>query len=301
MEIQIPFKVEYQTAASVPIPEIINSLLALQRVLEEAGKNLENFVPGLTVLKVDVRVQQISTGSLKEILAVGLFALFQDELRQELPQLIHDQTGYQVPANADTLLVILALVAIVYGADFVQKLVLGKVHDTPTQLFKRALIKDLAQRSGRSEKDVKAFLDKRYGVKSRIKQLGDSAVKFFMPSKKQANAPILVNDTTIDSSTVADAPMDYAYQDAAQTEKSRHHDDVTLEIHAQDKDREASGWAAVPVGLHDKRLRMKLMDAATPEQLWGRDRVKGDIVLVSKRVGLDFEPSEIHLVRIHDE
>ncbi|TPI34096.1 hypothetical protein FJW08_05075 [Mesorhizobium sp. B3-2-1] len=301
MEIQIPFKVEYQTAANVPIQEIINSLLALQRVLEEAGKNLENFIPGLTVQKVDVRVQQISSGSLKEVLLVGLFAYFQDELRQELPQLIHDHTGYTVPANADTLLVVLALVAIVYGADFVQKLVLGKVQDTPTQLFKRSLIKDLAQRSGRSEEDVKAFLDKRYGVKTRIKQLGDSAVKFFMPSKKQGNAPILVNDTTIDSSTVADAPMDFAYEKAAQTEKSRHYDGVVLEVHAQDKDRDASGWAAVPLGLHDKRLRMRLMDAATPEQLWGRDRITGDIVLISKRVGLDLEPSEIHLVRIHDE
>ena len=301
MEIQVPFKVEYQTTEPVPIPDIINSLLALQRILEEAGKNLENFIPGLVVEKIDVRVQQISHGSLKEILVVGLFALFQDELREGLPALIEAHTGYAVPEDAETLLVILALVAIVYGADFVQKLILGKVQDTPIRIFKKSLIADLAKHSGKSEEEIKKLLDRRYGTKTRIKQLGDSAVKFFMPSKKQANAPILVNETEIDSKTVADAPMDYAYEAATKTEKSRHHNGVTLEMHAQDKDRDAVGWAAIPVGLCNKRLRMKLMDAASPEQLWGKDRIKGDIVLLSKRIGLDFEPSEIHLVRIYDE
>ncbi|MBT1159174.1 hypothetical protein J1C56_26700 [Aminobacter anthyllidis] len=300
MEIQIPFRVEYKTAGAVPIPEIVGSLLALQRVLEEAGKNLENFIPGLTVEKVDVRVEEISHGSLKELLVVGLFALFQDELREELPTLVEQYTGHSVPESAETLLVILALVAIVYGADFVQKLALGKVHDTPTKIFKKALIRDLAERTGKPEAEVKKILDERYGAKTRIKQLGDSAVKFFLPSKRQSNAPIKVNDVTIDSRTVADAPSDYVYEGTIGTEKSQHHDAVQLEIHAQDRDRDASGWAAIPRGLHHKRLRMKLMDAASPEQLWGHNLVVGDIVLLSKRVGLDFEPVEIHLVRIHD-
>lgn len=215
--------------------------------------------------------------------------------------MVEEVTGISVPASMDTLLVVLALVAIVYGADFVQKLVLNKVGDTPTKLWKKELIRELADRSGKDPKEVEAFLDERYKVKSRIKQLGDSAVKFFIPSKRQGNAPILVNDVAVDSRKVADAPSDYAFEEAASTEKSHHHYGVELDIHQKDKDRDTVGWAAVPVGLHPDRLRMKLMDAVSPEQLWGRDRVKADIVLLERRVGLDFEPYEIHVERVYDD
>ena len=82
MKIEIPFSIEYKTAQAVPIPEIIDSLRSLQIVLEDAGRNLENFVPGLTVQKLDIRVQEITHGSLKELLFVGLFYAIQEDLNQ---------------------------------------------------------------------------------------------------------------------------------------------------------------------------------------------------------------------------
>jgi len=59
MEISIPFRVEHKTVEPVPIPEIIDSLLSLELVLEEAGKNLENFFPGVTVQNVSVRFRKL--------------------------------------------------------------------------------------------------------------------------------------------------------------------------------------------------------------------------------------------------
>lgn len=300
MEITVPFKIEYQTRGSVPIPEIVESLLSIQRVLEEAGKNLENFVPGLTVEKVTVRVQEITHGSLKEVLLIGLFAYFQKDLERDIPEIIKELTGVNVPENTHTLLTILALVAIVYGADFVKDVVKGNVQDTPIRAWKRSLIADLASKSGKSESEVKRILDKRYGVKNRIKQLGDAAVKFFRPSKNQSDAPISIGDRRIDPPIISDAPESFSVKEADKVEKVKHIYGVDLDLHQKDKDREASGWAAIPIGHYNKRLPMKLFDGVTSEQIWEMDRIRGDIVLISKKEGLDFVPSEIHLMKVFD-
>lgn len=298
MELVVPFRVEYHTEEPVSIPAIIDSLIALQRVLEEAGHNLEEFVHGLTIERVSIRVKEISHGSLKEVLLIGLFAFFQEDLEREIPALIHEFTGVQMPENTHTLLTILALVAIVYGADFIKQIVADKVKDSPIRHWKEALIEDLANRTGRSYADVKKALDDRYSKPSRIKTLGDAAVKFFRPSKQQGDAPILIGDRRIEPPLIADTPDDYVYEDAATAEKSSPHDNVRLQIHQKDIDRENAGWAAIPVGLHPKRLPMKLVDGVTSGHLWDADEVTGDIILISRRRGVDFVPAEIHLTRV---
>ena len=67
--------------------------------------------------------------------------------------------------------------------------------------------------------------------------------------------------------------------------------DVTLEIHAQDKDKINVGWAAIPKGLSESRLKMKLVDPVTSADLWTKNTVKGDITIVSKLTGDGYVPS----------
>jgi len=300
MEIQIPFRVEYQTENPVPIPEIVDSLLALQLVLEEAGRNLELFVPGLTVEDVSIRVQEISHGSLKELLLIGLFASFQEDLERDLPALVYELTGVEMPENTHTLLTILALVAIVYGADFIKQAVVDGLRDGPVRQWKKALIADLANATGRSADDVERVLDQRYQKKGRIKQLADASVRFFRPSKRQGDAAILVGDKRIEPRFISDTSDDFQIEEAAKAEKSRKHYGVRLQIHQKDIDRDSAGWAAVADGLHPKRLPMRLVDGVTAEQIWGEDEIIGDVILVSRRKGVDFVPAEIHLVRVKD-
>jgi hypothetical protein len=56
----------------------------------------------------------------------------------------------------------------------------------------------------------------------------------------------------------------------------------------------------VPKGITERRLKMKLVDGVTPNELWGHDAVKGDIIVLYKRVGTDVVPTEIHLTKILD-
>lgn len=298
MELVLPFRVEYKTENPVPIPEIVGSLLSLQMLLEEAASNLETFVPGLTIEKIDIRVQEISHGSLREVLLIGLFGVFQDELNHELPELVKEFMGVEMPESTHTLMTILVLVAIVYGADYIKSIVTDGIKETLTASWKKNLIQDLADKTGRSYDETKKALDERYGKPGRIKRLADASVKFFQPSKRQGNAPIDVGNKRIDPRFVEDTEADFVYEEAASAEKSQDLYGVRLRIHQKDIDRETSGWAAIPIGIHHKRLPMKLLDGVTADQVWGNDEITADIVLLSKRKGVDFVPSEIHVIRV---
>lgn len=298
MHLSIPFKTEYKTEHPVPIPEIVDSLLSLQLLLEEAAQNLETFIPGLVVQRVDVRVQEISHGSLRELLLVGVFASFQEELERDIPKIIKEFMGVEVPESTHTLLTVLVLVAIVYGADFIKTMVEQGSNDSLTAEWKLGLIADIATQTGKSPAEVRKVLDERYAKKGRIKQLADASVKFFKPSKDQGNATILIGDRKIEPRFVEDSESDYVYEEASKAEKTKKHYGVLLQIHQKDLDRETSGWAAIPLGIHNKRLPMKLLDGVTPDMIWENDEIVGDIILKSRRVGLSFTPSEIHLVRV---
>lgn len=298
MQISIPFKIEYKTEHSVPIPEIVDSLLSLQLLLEEAAQNLETFIPGLSIQKVDVRVQEISHGSLRELLLVAIFAAFQEELEKGVPAIINEFLGIEVPQSTHTLLTVLVLVAVVYGVDYIKELVSPENDASLTKQWKASLIADVAAETGKSPDDVKKILDKRYGKKGRVKQLADASVKFFKPSKDQGNAPILVGNRRIEPQFVEDTEANYVYEEASKVEKTKKYYGVVLQIHQKDLDRETSGWAAIPVGIHPKRLPMKLVDGVTPDMIWDNDEITADIILKSRRIGLGFTPSEIHVVRL---
>ena len=66
---------------------------------------------------------------------------------------------------------------------------------------------------------------------------------------------------------------------------------VEVVIHATDLDHSSSGWAGHITGVYQKRLRMKLFSSVQPSQLFGKDKIIADIILVSKRtVEEDYMP-----------
>ncbi|MGI8567647.1 MAG: hypothetical protein ACR2KT_00410 [Methylocella sp.] len=71
--INLPHQFVYETEDPVPVSDVVASLLAAEQLLRELALMLEGFIPGLSVEKIEVSVQEIRQGSLKEILAVALF------------------------------------------------------------------------------------------------------------------------------------------------------------------------------------------------------------------------------------
>jgi hypothetical protein len=299
MRVDIPFEITYETVGISPIEDVIDALVSAKLLIEEGGYNLTELVRGLQIESVQVSVRTVSQGShLRELLLVGIYLAVQQPLEREVPALVEELTGAAVPENFRTLLTLSVLVAIFYGIAYAKDLITHVTTDSKLRRQLRALVTDIAHRTGRTEEEIKNLLDERYKPKPKIKVLAEASFRFFKPSKTQANASIRVNDRQISSDIVSDVPPTYAYEQVLDADTSRNFSAIELELHAQDKDREASGWAAVPKGITEKRLRMKLVDGVMPSDLWGRNQVKGDIIVLYKRVGTDVVPTEIHLMRV---
>lgn len=300
MRVEIPFNVVYDVENATSLEDVIQGLISIKLLIEEGGHNLPHFVPGLQVERVQVNVTAITQQSpLREILLVGIYLAVQKDLEKEVPKMIEIITGTQPPEEFKTILTLSVLIVIFYGAAYVKDLLVAAKTDNKLRKQMNAIIKDLAERTGNSEDYIKKFLDDRYMPKNRIKALAAAAFGFFRPSKAQNNSKIHINETLIDRPIIAEVPQEYAYEQIMHSENSEAHYGIELELHAQDRDRETSGWAAVPKGLSDKRIKMKLLDGVTPNELWGRNSIKGDIMIKFKRTGSEMTPTEIHLTRIH--
>lgn len=294
-----PFAVRYLTDDTVPIRDIIESLQGVEAVLGEVARLLPSLVDGLKVERIEVKVREIAQESpLREIYLVALFLAFQKDLEQEVTEQIADLTGWQVPESMDTIVTVAALVIVFYGVGAIKELVLGKADDGPSERRLNALIEELAQDTGKTQHHIRKVLDDRYGDRTIWKRLANATSRFFMPSKRQDSAPVEVNNREIDRETMRDVPADYLVEHEADIKPSRDFSGVTLELHAQDRDHGGRGWAAIPRGIVDQRLRLKLMTEVSAAELWGNDIVRGDITVLYERVGLDMVPREIHLHRV---
>jgi hypothetical protein len=300
MRFDVPIEVQYLTEGAVPIEDVIDALISAKLFIEEGGYNLTGLVPGLNVEQVQVHVRSVSQESpLREALFAAIYLTLQKDLEREVPALIELTTGTAVPENFKTIVTLSILIALFYGAAYVKDLVVLATINSKLKRQLNALIEDMAHRTGRSEDFIRKFLDDRYKPHGRIKVLAQAAFQFFKPSKAQSNAPIKLNNREISQEVISDVPEHYSYEEVLDAKTARNFSGVELELHAQDRDRDASGWAAVPKGITDKRLRMKLMDGVTPYELWGRNSVRGDVIVTYKRVGTEMVPSEIHLTRVH--
>jgi hypothetical protein len=299
VQADFPFEVTYQTPNTVPIEDVIDGLISAKLLIEEGGYNLAHLIPGLQIEQVRVNVRSVTQQShLRELLFVSIYLATQKDLEREVPALVELVTGTVVPDDFRTLLTLSVLIALFYGAAYAKDLITHISTESALKGQLDALIEDMSGRTGKTYDEIKRLLDRRYKPKAKIKTLASVAFQFFKPSKSQSNAPIRVNDRDISTEVISDVPSTYAYEKVLESDSAKSFPGIELELHAQDRDRDASGWAAVPKGITDKRLRMKLVDGVTPSELWGRDQIRGDVIVLYKRVGTDMVPTEIHLSRV---
>lgn len=295
MQHDTTFAVRYLTDDPVPIRDIIESLQGVETVLGEMAYILPKLIDGVQVQRVTVRVREISQESpLRELFLVSLILAFQRDLEREVVTNVQAYTGYHIPENWDTIVTVLAMVVVFYGAGAIKDLVMGRVTPGATERVLADLIDELAHDTGKTPVQIRQALDARYGDKTLWKRIANATSRFFGPSKKQ-NAAMEVNEREIERETVQEIPAHYLIEDASDSKPARSFSDVLLELHAQDRDHSGKGWAAIPKGVSDDRLRLKLMEGVSTVDLWGHDTVRGDITVVYEKVGLDMIPKEIHL------
>jgi hypothetical protein len=278
---------------------VIAALQATEALSREAIDLLPSFVPGLAIQSSSFNVLRLSQESpLRELFLLTLIVAFQDDLKAEVPPMLEHLLGVTISDQYDTIATVAFMIVLFYGAGFavdaVARTVAGRrVHETFDDVAE-----DLSKRSGLSHAEIKMVLESRFARPPAMRRLARNAVDFFIPSKRDGSASVTLDRKRIEPSVVSEVPFAKQLNDASDFNKYMPLAAARILLHMQDRDRKSLGWAAVVPDVSQDRLKLKLMDDVRPSDLWNKDEVTGDIVVVHSLTSAGFVPSEIHLSRI---
>lgn len=281
--------------------DVIAALQAADIAIQDAVSLLPSLIDGVHIERSQINVRSLSQESpLRELFVVSLIVAFQDDLKTEIPPMLEDLFKVNIPDSYDSLVTVVTMIVLFYGASFLKDAAVKAVEDGALRRKLDNIVDQLAKNTGKSKEDIKKILDAKYGKPATVKRLAKAVQGFFIPSQREGGVPILFDRERVESEVVKQIP--YAEEFSAKEDFERYdsYDDVTLEIHAQDKDKINTGWAAVPKGVTESRLRMKLVDPVTAHDIWTKDTVRGDITIVSKLTSDGYTPAEIHLTAVRN-
>ena len=269
-----------------------NDVISMVAVVRVDTKLVDHFERVLApVSDVDERVIQRRA-------VASIVVATQEDLIDGVSALANDVFGVEVAPQYETLLTLVVLVVLFYGVALAKDIVSGMVLDGAAKRKFDLLIGDLACSSGKSPDDIRKVLDARYAKPGPVKSLVKASVDFFLPSMREGNRAVMMDHDRIEPEIVGEIPF---AQDVSEDKDFKKFDPmkaVPLSLHAQDIDKSTTGWAAIPEGVTEKRLRLKLIHPVVPDQLWGKSKVTGDIVLISKLTAKGYQPDEIHLTSV---
>ncbi len=297
--LNLPIAITYETKGSTPIADLIAALKAADQAVQDAVLLFPSLIDGVIVEHSEVRLISLSQASpLKEALIAALVLAFQPDLQAEVPAMFEQLFGIHVSPHYDSLLTLVVMAVIFYGAAFLKDAALKTVESGPLREQLNAIIEELAVRTGKTPAQVKAILDARYNKPKPVQHLVQVVRGFFVPAQREGGVPIVFDKQRVERDVVSEVPIPRGPLKADALERYDPFSDVSLEIHAQDKDKLKTGWAAVPSGICRDRLKMRLVEPLSASDLWNKDSVRGDIVLVSRLTPDGYLPFEIHLTRL---
>jgi hypothetical protein len=302
MEGVLPHTIEYDMHGRASVAAIAQSLLSHERLAREAVFLLEAYVPGLTIEHATVSVRLVAQESpLRTAMAVAFVAAFQPKLEKDVPKIVTDLTGYELPAQYHSLITLLVMMIALYGiAKVMDKLFPEKKKDDIEANYKNLTVV-AGDMINVSPDTIDAALRARYSGK-KPGQLASFVKGFFAPAEGHPEAKIVgPGGAEIKAEALREIPplaIPESKDNSEQTDNA-FQNDVRIVIHAMDMDRSKSGWAGHIPELFEDRVPMKLDKTIDPQSLFAKRHVMGD-VLVSYDVSDTGTrtPTEIHLLRI---
>lgn len=289
MEAVLNHGVEYEITDSVSVEDLVKSIEANARLMRASGNLLSELVPGLTLDVRKISVLSLSQQSpLKELFALSIFITYQDELEQEVPDLITSLTGSEIPDEYDKLVTVLVMLVAIYGISKAFDLLFPGRSSKNLQETQQSLISRAASILSVSSQRILAALEILFTGRSR-RSLVNASQKMFAPTRnysgaliKSSGGEILVpQSATRDAQSAAGLPFAEEVENAPMI-SSEMYRNVRIILHAMDKDRNRRGWAGHCPDLFDERIPMHLEKTLKPESIFGKDEIRGDILLMSE-------------------
>jgi len=298
-EIRIPLSIVYETNIPTPIADVIAALKAADAISSEAISLLPSLIDGLQIEECSLNVHSLTEGSLKEALFLALLITYQGDLAEEVPPLLEDLFKLTVSDKYDTIVTVVFLTVLFYGTGIAIDMAKKAFTDSLPRQKLNELIDLLALETGKSASDIRKIVEAKFQKPAAVKRLVRESKRFFLPSQKDSNAPIMLDRDLIPEATVGEVPYPGDSDKDQDFDRYTPHEMVSLEIHAQDKDKSAVGWAAIADGISDRRLKVRIVDPVQPSDLWQKEEITADIVVVSKLTSDGYTPCEIQITAVH--
>lgn len=289
--LETTYTINYTTKTPVPIPEIVDALEALERIIKRTPAFIEKYYDGILITETQVFVEQIQAGSLKEKLLVKY--LFRTKENYE-------QAENLVEKILEDNEVIKYLVALGVGASLMYAATLllpsGSAAPPPSiTAYNNQIINiggDMQMSSGDIQAVLKGITDK--------KSLARDAVKVVKPAKADKDSAIEIEGLqafTINNKLVDQFPDNY--EPPMPMEKSSYYENVRVVIDASDRHRRATGWGGSVPALFEKRVKFVLDEMIDPADIHGKTAINANIH-VTERFNASKKEYEIKEVLIED-
>lgn len=293
--------ITYTNEGKIPVSEVAESLLANEQLIRLAVPLLEKLYPGLEIQNVEIHFKQASHDSpLKEIFGISLFAVFQEDLENDVPEIIEHLTGKAVPDSYDSLISITVFLILYFGADYLYSRFKGGKSLAIAQGLTNTINVAGDYINLPPETIRQAAQDVFKG--QRLQTLAKSVKGAILPAKSDRNAKIITDaDVEFTPQAINDFPSDIDFEYEDDNEKTEPYQNVRISLRATDIDKNNVGWAGTVGKISDARLKMEVYPTIDLKKLHGKKSIVGNIILVSrKQPNGSYKPVTFHLVDIHE-
>lgn len=294
--LETSYEINYKTEKPIPIPEIVEALKSLERILKETPAFLEKHYKGIKIHKTEVFVDELKAGSLLEKLKVLFHFSAEnlldekskesyDEVCNDLKKTIEDfkKLGKSVIQGNEK---VKTVVAFGVGAIITWGIITAINSDnssnqsstTNINAYEGSII-NIGSNIGLSKDDVGNIIDR---IPNKKKTVTD-AIKVISPAKNDENAHIEINgddDFNISKDVVREVPK--SYTPPMPNEKSEVYEGVRVFISASDKDNRRQGWAGSVYHILENRTKIILSETVSPEKLHGKTQVNANVSIIKR-------------------
>lgn len=294
--------VGYPNNKGITLSDIADTLLAHERVIALIPKILEAAIEGFPVEKIVVRLDDAQEGSLFEKFVVEIYSNYQKDIQRNVIGAVTAMTGVTIPDEYQSLVTLLILAVMFYGANWVFRKVNPKKDATGTVIsgnYNTVLNITAGHLSLTPEKLDGIIKDVTKGPMR--KAVGKAAQRFFKPAQRNGTGNIEVAGFgEISREAVEEVPTE-ASIDPADDRDMEPWTDIAISLRALDLDRRESGWFGLMqvAGEEQTRLPISIYPTIDPETLHGVSEFNADILLESRRdEGGDWKPRRIHVLNV---
>ncbi|PIW29172.1 MAG: hypothetical protein COW30_05530 [Rhodospirillales bacterium CG15_BIG_FIL_POST_REV_8_21_14_020_66_15] len=302
MEIHLPHEITYDFDEQATVEEVAKSLLAQERLVREAVAIFASCFDGLEVTSTKVTFVSVSQESpLKEILAAAIFLQYQSDLVIEVPSLIRDLTGVEVPSEYHTLITVFVLVAAIYGASYLYERFSKRGSASALPKEYERLIQAAADAINVSPTVVEEAVERRLG-KGRKRSIARAARDFFAPAQRhKARSIKSARDLEIGSDVIGEVPSDIDIESFEAETDSYLMENVAIEFQAHDLGGLKRGWAAVVPEVSESRKSMHIDPSVNVEAIFTKKEARGDVIVFAEMDEQgEYQPKLYYLQRLSE-